>query len=200
VPSFEPDASLWEPWIPAEVAVAMRAAAVEWAVAGGWAIDLYLRETTREHEDIEIVVAPEDFAAVTRAIDLEWLDVGDGCAWPLGDSPTALHQTWAATRRLTAGVSTCFASRGRPATGSFDATAGSGARLRQPLTTIRPVSRISSRSSFSSTRHGNRGKRMRPTSGSQPARSRTQARWLGDALRVIEPDHRWIKRLDELSG
>jgi hypothetical protein len=78
VPSFEPDASLWEPWIPAEVAVAMRAAAVEWAVAGGWAIDLYLRETTREHEDIEIVVAPEDFAAVTRAIDLEWLDVGDG--------------------------------------------------------------------------------------------------------------------------
>jgi hypothetical protein len=106
----------------------------------------------------------------------------------------------AATRRLTAGVSTCFASRGRPATGSFDATAGSGARLRQPLTTIRPVSRISSRSSFSSTRHGNRGKRMRPTSGSQPARSRTQARWLGDALRVIEPDHRWIKRLDELSG
>ena len=33
-----------------------------WAIAGGWAIDLYLGRETREHHDIEIAVLRRDFA------------------------------------------------------------------------------------------------------------------------------------------
>lgn len=37
-----------------------------WAVAGGWAIDLFLGECTRGHEDLEIVVLREDHAELHR--------------------------------------------------------------------------------------------------------------------------------------
>jgi hypothetical protein len=31
-----------------------------WAIAGGWAIDLFIGSITREHDDIEIVIFRED--------------------------------------------------------------------------------------------------------------------------------------------
>jgi hypothetical protein len=201
VPSFEPDASLWEPWIPAEVAVAMRAAAVEWAVAGGWAIDLYLRETTREHEDIEIVVAPEDFAAVTRAIDLEWLDVGDGCAWPLGDSPTALHQTWGRDKTTHRWRLDVF----REPREAGDWIFRRDRRIRRALATAvdhdpTGIPYLVPELVLLYKAREPREKDEADFGLATGTFTHEQARWLGDALRVIEPDHRWIKRLDELSG
>src|SRR5437899_2178390 len=43
-----------------------------WAVAGGWAIDLWLGEQTREHHDVEVVVARRDQTAVHAALRAEW--------------------------------------------------------------------------------------------------------------------------------
>ena len=169
MPTFEPDVSLWDPWTPAEVAVAIRAAAVAWAVAGGWAIDLYLQETTREHEDIEIVVARDDFAAVTRAIDLEWCTVGEGRAWALDDSPAALHQTWGRDKTTRHWRLDVFREdweagdwivrrdrrirRALPAAVEHDPT---GIPYLVPEIVLL-------------YKHGNRANRMRPTSSSQPA-------------------------------
>ena len=44
----------------------------EWAVAGGWAIDLWLDEQTRDHHDIEVVVRACDQAAVHEALCSRW--------------------------------------------------------------------------------------------------------------------------------
>lgn len=57
---------------PAAVAHVMRPRGVWWAVAGGWAIDLWLGEQTREHHDLEVVVARTDQLAVHDVLRTDW--------------------------------------------------------------------------------------------------------------------------------
>ena len=45
---------------------------VWWAVAGGWAIDLWLGEQTRDHHDIEVVVRRCDQRVVHHALRADW--------------------------------------------------------------------------------------------------------------------------------
>jgi hypothetical protein len=86
----------WSPWRPRELADRLRGVAVPWYVAGGWALDLYRGFESREHEDLEIGVPADGFAAIRSALgDLEFDVVLDGRRWPL-DSPAfaSSHQTW----------------------------------------------------------------------------------------------------------
>lgn len=57
---------------PRAVAKVMEGVGVWWAVAGGWAIDLWLGEQTREHHDVEVVVRRSDQAAVHAALVPQW--------------------------------------------------------------------------------------------------------------------------------
>lgn len=43
-----------------------------WAVAGGWAIDLWLGFPTRPHHDVEVVVRTCDLATVSRDLGARW--------------------------------------------------------------------------------------------------------------------------------
>lgn len=88
----------WEPWRPEEIARLLADVSVPWYVAGGWAIDLYRGEQTREHEDLEIAVpgTAEGFGAVRAALSgYNFEVVGSGRIWPL-DSPAfeVMNQTW----------------------------------------------------------------------------------------------------------
>ncbi len=44
----------WQSWQPNEVAQLFSALAIPWWIAGGWAVDLFLGEQTRNHEDIDV--------------------------------------------------------------------------------------------------------------------------------------------------
>ena len=44
----------WQSWQPHEVAQLFSALAIPWWIAGGWALDLFLGEQTRDHEDIDV--------------------------------------------------------------------------------------------------------------------------------------------------
>ena len=55
-----------------DVAEVMNDVGVWWAVAGGWAIDLWLGEQTREHHDVEVVVRRRDQAEVHAALSDRW--------------------------------------------------------------------------------------------------------------------------------
>jgi hypothetical protein len=57
---------------PASVAAIMNSIGVWWAVAGGWAIDLWLGEQTREHHDIEVVVKRCDQHMIHAALRSNW--------------------------------------------------------------------------------------------------------------------------------
>jgi hypothetical protein len=86
----------WDPWHPEDIARLLADVIVPWCVAGGWALDLFRGEQTREHADLEIAVPAPSFGAVRAVLtgyDLEV--VGAGKIWPL-DSPAfdVMHQTW----------------------------------------------------------------------------------------------------------
>lgn len=100
---FEPRLDLWSPWSPAEVTQRLSDVRAPWYVAGGWAIDLFLRTITRDHEDIEIG-APAPALTEFRDVlaDCELFIVGQGEALALADAGTeelATHrQTWVRDR------------------------------------------------------------------------------------------------------
>lgn len=54
------------------VATVMRRLDVWWAVAGGWAIDLWLDEQTREHHDVEVAVRRDDQTEIWDALHNDW--------------------------------------------------------------------------------------------------------------------------------
>jgi aminoglycoside-2''-adenylyltransferase len=58
----------WRPWSPAEVASRLSGVDVPWAFAAGWAVDLFLGETTREHEDVEVTVPSASFPKLAEAL------------------------------------------------------------------------------------------------------------------------------------
>ena len=55
----------WDAWSPAELARRLAGVTATYVLAG-WALDRFHGRQTREHEDLEIGVAAEDFAARCR--------------------------------------------------------------------------------------------------------------------------------------
>ncbi|MFG1609129.1 nucleotidyltransferase domain-containing protein [Actinoplanes sp. NPDC049265] len=99
---MHPDIDAWLPWDPPTFTARMPGADFPWMVAGGWAIDLFVGEQTREHGDLEIAVASSFFATVPpRFPELDfWVPRGEGklarmTAETLGGDS---HQTWAYDR------------------------------------------------------------------------------------------------------
>ena len=96
--AFAPDLTRWAAWRPGEVAERLAAVAAPWYVAAGWALDLFLGEQLREHDDLEVAVPGARFGEVAQALDgFDFFVPGDppGLVRPM--SPAALaatHQTW----------------------------------------------------------------------------------------------------------
>lgn len=89
---------LWQPWRPEELAERLAGVRTPWCVAAGWAVDLFLGEQTREHEDLEIAVPEAGFAEIRQALPgLTFHVAGAGRLWPLDnrDAFSRLFQTWA---------------------------------------------------------------------------------------------------------
>lgn len=91
----------WSPWTPDEVATLLAGVTTRWYVVAGWAIDLFLGEETRPHEDIEIGVPTGGFAEIRRTLgDYQVFVIGSeeegpGMRWPLESSAFDDHfQTW----------------------------------------------------------------------------------------------------------
>lgn len=88
-------ASRWRPWSPGDVQDRLIGVDARWGIAAGWAIDLFLGEETRAHDDIEITVPAASFPAIAEAVvDLHWDVVGDGRLWPYPDALDRYRQAW----------------------------------------------------------------------------------------------------------
>lgn len=76
----------WHPWQPEEVASFFSPLTVPWWIAGGWALDLFLGEQTREHEDIDVQILRRDQQEVRTIFgtwDVQGADPGVlPAAWP----------------------------------------------------------------------------------------------------------------------
>ena len=94
--SLDVDLDAWDAWSPQDAARYLETLTAPWYVAAGWALDLFLGEQTREHDDLEIGVPARRFAEVREALaSLEFVVIGDGKAWPMTEATlSAHHQTW----------------------------------------------------------------------------------------------------------
>jgi hypothetical protein len=88
----------WAAWTPETVATHLAGLDVTWAVAGGWAIDLFLGRVTRAHEDVEIVVPAADAESLMRhfpAPAWAWrVPFPDELRAPDAEALDQTHQTW----------------------------------------------------------------------------------------------------------
>lgn len=93
-----PGMEAWEAWTPAEAAERLAAAGVVWWVVGGWAVDLFLGEQTRPHEDLEIALSRHDFPRLGQHLDsMEFFVAGSGEIRALSDAgewANDMHQRW----------------------------------------------------------------------------------------------------------
>lgn len=61
----------WQSWHPRGVAQLFSPLTVPWLIAGGWVLDLFLGEQTRNHDDIDVQILRRDQQAV-RSLLQEW--------------------------------------------------------------------------------------------------------------------------------
>ncbi len=98
LPTEAPGVEDWAAWSPEEAYRRLSASTVDWYVAGGWAIDLWLGRQTREHQDIELAIDRTDFPAWRAYLaDFVFYDAGRGRLRRLdrGDEPDPRHhQVW----------------------------------------------------------------------------------------------------------
>src|SRR5262249_46130893 len=90
----------WEPLLPAHAAKLLSGVEMSWWIAGGWAIDLFLGRTTRDHADMDIAIARScqpEMAQAFNGWDIHVASNGILTSWTAGDwlEGGRRHQFWA---------------------------------------------------------------------------------------------------------
>jgi hypothetical protein len=69
---MELDPHNWSPLSVDAIAELFRPMPVRWWIAGGWALDLFLGEVTREHGDIDVLILQGDQLVVQKSLRDDW--------------------------------------------------------------------------------------------------------------------------------
>lgn len=198
---FEPDLSLLDPWHPAETSRRLARVAAPWYVAAGWAIDLFLGGTHREHEDLEIAVPHAHFAEVAGALaGLElFVPLGDGSGRlqavdPAGELLETHHQTW--VREPETGRWRLDVFREPSQDGMW--VCRRDRRLRLPYDEVIertpagiPYARPEIALLFKA-KHAHRERDRRDLAAVLPRLDRDRRRWLAEWIERIHPGHAWL--------
>ena len=195
---------VWAPWTPWETAELLAGAEAPWCVAAGWALDLFLGEQTREHEDLEVAVPRGSFGAVAAALaDYDVAVVGgpgdgSGRRWPL-DSPAAdvFHQTWVRDRDTHVYRLDVFR----------EPHDGDTWICRRDETIRLPYGQVVRRTAdgvpylspelalLFKAKHAAEAKNEADFAGAAPLLAREERKWLRAALGRVHPGHEWLERL-----
>jgi hypothetical protein len=168
-------------------------------VAGGWAIDLWFGEETRQHHDVEVVVRRCDQALVHEALSPRWELF---CLDPPGEG----WRTWGGS----AIESPAFQFQARSSTIEFDifteTTDQSMWHFRRDDRISRQLSEVItlSRSGLPIVRpevqllymaKSTEAKNQRDFEIARPRLHPAATRWLAEALATTLPDHHWRHEL-----
>jgi hypothetical protein len=177
----------------------MEATGVWWAVAGGWAIDLWLDEQTREHHDVEVAVRRQDLPAMHRSLAGAWelrcIDPpGSGwCAWDGGALRTPAFQLQARSATVEFDL---FSEHVDDATWQF----------RRDRRITRPLDEVATTSSSGLPivcpevqllymAWSTEAKNQHDFTLTRPRLDGDAVAWLSHALAVARPDHPWRREL-----
>lgn len=200
--SFEPDISKWDAWRPERIAELLEGVEAPWYVAAGWAIDLFLGEERREHEDLEIAVPNSRFDEIAqRLAGLEiFVITGPAEATPLEEARDRLgetHQTWVRERatglwrldvfREPSHGDTWICRRDPRIRMQYD-------RLIERTADGIPYGRPEVVLLYKA-KHAHRDRDRRDFDDVVPRLDEERLRWLADALDLVHPGHPWIAEL-----
>ncbi|HYZ19086.1 MAG TPA: hypothetical protein VE615_06045 [Gaiellaceae bacterium] len=194
--------SKWDAWRPGQVAELLAGVQVPWYVAAGWALDLFVGEQRREHEDLEIAIPNSRIDELMPALDgLEACVItGPNEATPLAaarDQLAGTHQTWIR----------------EPATGlwRFDVfrepSDGDTWICRRDPAIRMPYARIIERTDdgipygrpevvlLYKAKHAQRERDQRDFAEIVPLLEVERRRWLAEALEIVHPGHPWLAAL-----
>jgi aminoglycoside-2''-adenylyltransferase len=204
--AFEPELALWDAWRPGDVAERLMGVLAPWYVAAGWAIDLYLGEERRAHDDLEIAVPRVRFPEIAERLAAFELFVPESeltdrsLVWPLPQVPAELeerHQTW--VREPASGRWRLDVFR-EPSDGDVW-ICRRDERIRLPYADV--IERTDGGIPYArpelvllfKARHAERPKDEADFADVLPRLGPERRRWLADALQLVHPGHPWLERL-----
>ena len=205
--AFEPDLSRWDAWRPERVAALLAGVRAPWCVVAGWALELFVGEELREHEDLEIAVPRARFAEIAERLGGFELFIPDGdltepgLVWPFDRAPQALaghHQTW--VREPATGLWRLDVFR-EPSEGDTW-ICRRDERIRLPygeaiertgdgIPYLRPELVLL----FKAKHARERPKDEADFAAVLPALGPGRRTWLADALALVHPGHPWLERV-----
>jgi hypothetical protein len=197
----EHDVAPWEPWSPPQIARRLRRVDAPWGITAGWALELFVGESWRNHEDLEIAVPAARFDEVRAALpELEfWVPVGDERLRPFVE-PTkdpASQQTWGLERAAPAWRLDVFREPSAGAT--WICRRDAAIRLPYAKLLERTIDRIPFVRPevvlLFKAKHV-RDKDEEDFGVVLPRLDRARRGWLRDALCRVHPEHPWLARLD----
>jgi hypothetical protein len=205
VNAIEPDVSKWDAWRPERVARLLESVRAPWYIAAGWAIDLFLGEERREHEDLEIAVPNTRFDEVVADAlsSFEIFVITDRHeATPLAHARDRLadtHQTW--VREPNTG-SWRFDVFREPSDGDTWICRREPS-IRLPYDVLIewtndgiPYGRPEVVLLFKA-KHAHQQKNQADLDATLPRLEPERRHWLRDALELVHPAHPWLAELEE---
>jgi hypothetical protein len=205
--AIAPDVTKWDAWRPEQVATMLANVEAPWYVAGGWAIDLFVGEQRREHEDLEIAVPNNRFDEFLPSLDgLEvFVITGPDEATPIElarDRLEETHQTW--VREPSTGQWRLDVFR-EPSDGDTW-ICRRDASIRMPYDRViewtddgiphgRPEVIV-----LYKAKHAHRPRDQDDFAAVLPLLEAERRRWLAEALEVVHPGHPWLAELDWRRG
>ena len=195
-----PGLEAWHAWTPEQAARELASVAIPWCVVGGWAIDLFLGEQTRDHEDLEIAVLREDFSHVRHALNrFVFHVVGDGEVRRLSEAaepPRDKHQTWVLDIAAGAWRVDVMLEPGNPSTWVFrrdEAIRAPRAFMIQHTTDSIPF--LGPHGVLLYKAKAARSKDEADLARCLPQMAHDQRVWLATALERVHPKHPWLERI-----
>ena len=204
--AFEPDLTLWDAWRPEQVSALLAGVQAPWYVAAGWAIELFLGQELRGHEDLEIAVPRDRFGRIAERLSGFELFIPDGdltdrgLVWPFAQAPAALdghQQTWVrdpATLRWRLDIFR------EPSDGDIW-ICRRDERIKLPYVDVIewseegiPYGRPEIILLFKA-KHADRPKDEADFTAVLPKLDSVRRSWLVDALRLVHPGHPWLDRI-----
>jgi hypothetical protein len=196
---------LWDPWQPEDVARFFSTARVPWWIAGGWAIDLFLGEQTRAHEDIDVQILRRDQLDI-RALFQEWDIQGalpDGPdAWPFWEwepdqlIPPSIHDVWCRPSKTAPWVLQLMIGDAADDQWLFRREA----RLRCPLETVghrtpTGIPYLAPEIQLLYKARASRPKDEADFARILPSLDGERRQWLAQSLAIVHPGHVWLTEL-----
>ena len=191
-------------WTPDEAALALEGVLAPWAVAGGWALDLWLGAQTRVHEDLEIAVPTVFFSDIQsrlEALGLKVFDIVDGqaTALALGEAPhRRMHQTWIMDPTVNGWRMDIFREPGDARTWIYRRTGElSAPRAWANGRTAGGIPYVAPQVVLLFKAKAKRDKDEADFSLVAPRLAPEARVWLANSLQAIYPGHSWIERLSD---